>query len=1169
MTRRSGSPVNPLSKERSDVANQHRDEQPEPSIPSALHRGAMMPHAAFATARGADSTPVIIESADQTVDPLWYKDAIIYQLHVKAFFDGNDDGIGDFQGLTRKLDYLRDLGVTALWLLPFHPSPLRDDGYDIADYKSVNPSYGQMADFKSFIREAHRRDLRVITELVVNHTSDQHPWFQRARKAKPGSPYRDFYVWSDTDQKFAGTPIIFLDTEKSNWAWDPVARAYYWHRFYAHQPDLNFDNPRVFEAVRNVMQFWLDLGVDGLRLDAVPYLIEREGTLNENLPETHEVLRRLRSELDARYSDRMLLAEANEWPEDVLPYFGAGDECHMAFHFPLMPRIYMAVATEDRHPITDIMRQTPDIPATCQWAVFLRNHDELTLSMVSDRERDYLWDYYATDRRARINLGIRRRLAPLMENDRRKIELLNALLMSVPGTPVLYYGDEIGMGDNFFLGDRDGVRTPMQWSFDRNGGFSRADAAQLFLPPIMDPVYGFQAVNVEAQSRSPSSLLNWTKRLIAARRSRRALSRGTLHFLYPSNRKVIAYLRQLGDEIILCVANLSRSAQAVELDLSGLRGRVVVELLGRAMFPTVGALPYPLTLQGHSFLWFDLLPASPEAQAAADLQASPPEFLTLVMPDHWRDLFGRHNLPQLESEVIPAYLPHQRWFAVDNQEVGAVRVLAHGEIDRPSAEGAAHEVFLPQIIETQLGSGEPQRYFLPLAAIWSPGGSELRHGLLPATLAELRQSRREGALVDALAHDGFPLAMIEAIRREATVPLAGGEIRFRKTARFDHVAVPDQLVTRRVGTVPSTSSVLFDDYGMLKIYRRLYPGPYPAVEIAQFLAERTDFANTPPLLATIELDMAGETSVLGGLFGFVRNQGDGWNQALDYLTRYLDDAQLGGADASAPDGQVSGLPNPDHFFLMLARQLGLRTAEMHRALCENVDVDDSDFRPEPILREDLTAWRSELETAATDMLSALDRAKPNLTGPARDLAEQLLDSPAGLFQKIRVLGPHEIVAQKTRHHGDFHLGQVIVVQNDFFIVDFGAPQPVARRRKSSPLRDVAAMIRSFDYAAVTAVRQLAESRLAAAPRMAELADAWRQRAVDGFRAAYRKSMRGCPSYPASKKQAREMIEFFMLERTIHEVTYELANRPAWVDIPLQGLLGIIATASSRDRLVDE
>src|SRR5215472_3616683 len=732
-----------------------------------------------------------------TADPLWYKDAIIYQLHVKAFFDADDDGIGDFQGLCRKLDYLRDLGVTALWLLPFYPSPLRDDGYDIADYKIVNSSYGRMADFRTFVREAHRRNLRVITELIINHTSDQHPWFQRARLAKRGSPFRDFYVWSDTDQTFPETRIIFVDTEKSNWTWDPVAQAYYWHRFYSHQPDLNFDNPRVLRAVFDVMRFWLDLGVDGMRLDAVPYLIEREGTINENLPETHEVLKRLRLELDTHYTGRMLLAEANQWPEDVLQYFGAGDECHMAFHFPLMPRIYMAVSTEDRHPITDIMRQTPDIPETCQWAVFLRNHDELTLEMVTDRERDYLWNHYATDRHARINLGIRRRLAPLMDNDRRKIELLKALLISMPGTPVLYYGDEIGMGDNIFLRDRDGVRTPMQWSFDRNGGFSRADPARLYLPPIMDPVYGFEAVNVEAQSRSPSSLLNWIKRLIAARRSRRAFGRGSLCFLYPSNRKVIAYVRAYGDEIVLCVANLSRSPQAVELDLSEWRGRQPVELLRRSAFPPIGELPYLLTLQGYSFFWFEL---SPTATEAASLRAAPPEFLTLVMPHGWPDLFRQHNLPQLEGDVVPAFLPRQRWFGAKDQKVKATSVLARGEMSRSLEDGQGVESFMASVVETQLPRGERQRYFLPLATIWSSAETEARQTLFPVTLAELRQFRREGALIDALSQDGFALALMDAIRQGTTVRLEGaGEIRCRKTPLFDQNAPPERLIPRRTG----------------------------------------------------------------------------------------------------------------------------------------------------------------------------------------------------------------------------------------------------------------------------------------------------------------------------------------------------------------------------------
>src|SRR5271163_190882 len=917
-------------------------------------------------------------------DPLWYKDAIIYQLHVKAFFDANDDGIGDFQGLCGKLDYLQDLGVTALWLLPFYPSPLRDDGYDISDYKNINPSYGRMGDFKAFVREAHRRNLRIITELVVNHTSDQHPWFQRARQAKPGSHLRDFYLWSDTDQKFPETRVIFVDAEKSNWTWDPVAQAYYWHRFYSHQPDLNFDNPRVLEAVLGVMKFWLDIGVDGLRLDAVPYLIERDGTINENLPETHEILRRLRHELDKHYGDRMLLAEANQWPEDVLQYFGAGDECHMAFHFPLMPRIYMAVSTEDRHPITDIMRQTPDIPDSCQWAVFLRNHDELTLEMVTDRERDYLWNHYAADRRARINLGIRRRLAPLMENDRRRIELLNALLISMPGTPVFYYGDEIGMGDNVFLRDRDGVRTPMQWSFDRNGGFSRADPASLYLPPIMDPVYGFEAVNVEAQSRSPSSLLNWMKRLIGARRSRRAFGRGTLRFLYPSNRKVIAYLRNLDDEVILCVANLSRSPQAVELDLAEFRGRQPVELLGRSVFPTVGELPYLLTLQAHSFFWFDLLSV---AQEEFTLKVAPPEFLTLVMPRGWSDLFRQHNLPQLENDAIPAFLPRQRWFGEKDQRIRGASVRAYGEIIRQFEDGSASETFLAEVVEAQLAGGSSARYFLPLAAIWSPAETELRQGLIPVTLAELRQLRREGAVVDALSQEGFPLALISAIRREATIPLEGGELRCRKTASFDLVAFPERLSVRRSGTEQSNSSVFFEEYGMLKVYRRLQPGPHPEIEMSSFLVERAGFANTPPLLATLELALDGkhgpEAHALGVLFGFVRNQGDGWNQALNYLARYLDDALIFGGEGG------SDLADPDVFFLMLARQLGIRTAEMHRALAEHAG-DHPDFIPEPLSPDDIAEWRDDLAAAAAHMLSSLERERSSLPTPTRDIADRVL-----------------------------------------------------------------------------------------------------------------------------------------------------------------------------------
>ena len=613
--------------------------------------------------------------AGATTDQLWYKDAIIYQLHVKSFFDNNNDGIGDFSGLISKLDYIADLGANTIWLLPFYPSPRLDDGYDISEYRGVHPDYGTLADFRLFIRQAHARGMRVITELVVNHTSDQHPWFQRARRAKPGSPWRDYYVWSDTDQKYAGTRIIFVDSERSNWTWDPVAGAYYWHRFYSHQPDLNFDNPQVLKSVLSVMRFWLQLGVDGLRLDAVPYLVEREGTNNENLPETHQVLKRFRTEIDRTFPDRMLLAEVNQWPEDTKDYFGEGDECHMAFHFPLMPRMYMAIAREDRFPISDIIRQTPPIPDSCQWAVFLRNHDELTLEMVTDSERDYLWQTYASDRRARLNLGIRRRLAPLLERDRRRIELMNSLLLSMPGTPVIYYGDEIGMGDNIHLGDRNGVRTPMQWTLDRNGGFSRADPAALVLPPIMDPVYGYGAVNVEAQSRDPHSILNWTRRMLAVRSRHPAFGRGTLTLLYPKNRKILAYLREYQGDILLCVANVAHSPQAVELDLSRFVGRVPVELNAGTLFPPIGELTYLLTLPPYGFYWFALAPASNWPSWHTPAPEPLPEFVTIVMRDSLATALSSERRVLIENE-LPSAIPRQTAlvrFEGSNHQIGRYR----------------------------------------------------------------------------------------------------------------------------------------------------------------------------------------------------------------------------------------------------------------------------------------------------------------------------------------------------------------------------------------------------------------------------------------------------------------------------------------------------------------
>jgi maltose alpha-D-glucosyltransferase / alpha-amylase len=656
----------------------------------------------------------------------WYKDAVFYELRVGTFQDSDGDGIGDFRGLTQRLDYLRDLGVTTLWLLPFCPSPLRDDGYDIADYTDVHPDVGTMDDFKVFLREAHRRDLRVVTELVINHTSDQHPWFQRARRSPAGSRWRDFYVWSDSPERYTEARIIFKDFEHSNWSWDPVAKAYYWHRFYSHQPDLNFDSTEVRKAVLRFLDFWLGLGVDGLRLDAIPYLFEREGTNCENLPETHAFLKDLRSHVDSRFRDRMLLAEANQWPEDAVAYFGKGDECHMSFHFPVMPRLFMALHMEDRFPIIDILDQTPAIPDSCQWALFLRNHDELTLEMVTDEERDYMYRVYARDVKARINLGIRRRLAPLLGNDRRRIELMNALLFSLPGTPVLYYGDEIGMGDNFYLGDRNGVRTPMQWSSDRNAGFSRANPQRLFLPVVIDPEYHYEAINVEAQQQNSYSLLHWMKRLIGLRKRHRAFGRGTIEFLHPSNHKVLAFVRAHEEERILVVANLSRFVEYVELDLSAYRGQLAVELFGGRPFPPIGDLPYLLTLGPHSFYWFRLEPPKEGDRIGAE---SAPAHVPLLRTrgGRWEELFRGAGREALEAE-LPAILRERRWFG--GKAAGVRRARISDELSLPDAPFARIA-----LVALEADSGAVDTYAVPIAFAEGAEAEQLRRERPGAALA--------------------------------------------------------------------------------------------------------------------------------------------------------------------------------------------------------------------------------------------------------------------------------------------------------------------------------------------------------------------------------------------------------------------------------------------------
>ncbi|WP_299436621.1 maltose alpha-D-glucosyltransferase [uncultured Rhodospira sp.] len=1082
-----------------------------------------------------------------STDPLWYKDAIIYQLHVKAFADSDGNGIGDFRGLTDKLDYLTELGVTAVWLLPFYPSPLRDDGYDIAEYKAVNPSYGSMQDVRRFVKAAHERGLKVITELVINHTSDQHPWFQRARRAKPGSNFRNFYVWSDTDQKYHGTRIIFTDTETSNWAWDPVAQAYYWHRFFSHQPDVNFDNPNVFKEILRVMKFWFDAGVDGLRLDAIPYLCEREGTNNENLPETHDVIRRLRAWLDENYSDRMFLGEANQWPEDVRPYFGDGDECHMAFHFPVMPRIYMAVAQEDRHPIADIMRQTPAIPDTCQWAIFLRNHDELTLEMVSDRERDYLYSTYAADKRARINVGIRRRLAPLLNNDRRKIELLNSLLMSLPGTPIVYYGDEIGMGDNIFLGDRDGVRTPMQWSPDRNGGFSRADPPNLYLPPIMDPVYGYGAVNVEAQARSPHSLLNWMRRLINTRTRHKAFGRGTLEFLYPGNRKILAYLRRFEGEDILCVANLSRASQPVELDLSEFEDRVPVELLGRSAFPPIGELPYFITLPAYGFYWF-LLTEEAEAPLWHEPYVHPlPDLMTLVMPRGWDSLFTGQTGGNLIDEILPAFLPNQRWFA--GKEQGITDISVH---DQASLEDGGAS-FLMALVNAGLSDGEQQRYLLPLAVTWE-SKEDPALALLPYALARARQVNRVGVLHDALADAPFTNAVIRAMREDRRIPTAGGgTVTFRPTHLLAEEPAVELDEIHRLGREQSNTSMLVGDRMVLKAYRRLSEGVHPELEVGRFLTDVAEYENTPALLGSVEMTATdGTPTALAVLQRFIRNQGDGWSYTQDYLGRYLEDAALA-IQAGAP--AEDDAEEADHsLFLGLAHTMGLRVAELHRALA--IETDDPAFRAEPVAPDDRRLWLDQVKEEAGKARRSLERARDSLDEETRAVADDLLANWARVDGLIEAALPEGVDLMKTRFHGDLHLGQVVVAKDDIYILDFeGEParEVNQRRLKHMPLKDVAGMVRSFNYAAWAALfnRQVVQDDVLEA--LGPVSDAWERQVVSTFLAGYKEAIGDCRSVPADPAQFDALLALFTLEKAFYEIGYETANRPAWARIPIRGV----------------
>jgi len=1105
-------------------------------------------------------------------DPLWYRDAIIYELHVRAFADSDEDGVGDFRGLIDKLDYLMDLGITAVWMLPFYPSPLKDDGYDISDFTSIQPAYGDMQDFKTFVDEAHRRNIRVITELVVNHTSDQHPWFQRARKAPPGGRYRDFYVWSDTAAKFKDARIIFTDSEYSNWTWDHLAKAYYWHRFYSHQPDLNYDNPAVRRAIFKAMDFWLKLGVDGLRCDAVPYLYEREGTNCENLPETHAFLKELRARIDKKFQNRMLLAEANQWPEDAVPYFGNGDEFHMCFHFPLMPRLFMAIRMEERFPIIDILRQTPPIPETCQWAIFLRNHDELTLEMVTDEERDYMYRIYASDPSARINLGIRRRLAPLLNNDHKKIELMNALLFSLPGTPVIYYGDEIGMGDNFYLGDRNGVRTPMQWSPDRNAGFSRANPQGLYLPPIIDTEYHYEAVNVETQQNNPDSLLWWMKRMIALRKRFKAFGRGNLEFLQPENHKVLAFLRRYDEETILVVANLSHLAQQTKLDLSQFVGWRPLELFGRVQFDPITDVKYYFTLGPYGFYWFSLEPQPAEVMR---VRALPSEEVAAVptIPREKDKLFERDNWFLLER-TLRDYMRGRRWFR------GKAREMRSADIEDVIPIHLEQSEAYIVLIQVEYTEGEPDTYAVPLTTAPAEKVGEITNEYPHALVAYLKPGSKNSqwVLYDALVDKAFCKSLLKAIGQKRRFKGQLGEVSALRTQVFRSARGGSEasLDPTPMKVEQSNTSVIYGDRLILKLFRRLEEGLNPDLEIGRFLTEKTPFEHISQVAGALEYKRRRRKPMsLAILQSFVANEGDAWQYTLDSLGRYLQNVAVHPTVQAPPIPRKHMLYLPKEPpplaketigpYLASAQLLGQCTAELHVALASGLD--DPDFAPDFFTHLYQTSLYQSMRSFTIRTLQLLRERLPNIPEELREDAQQVLDLEKGIIERYQPIRKQKISAARIRCHGDYHLGQVLFTGKDFVIIDFeGEPARSLseRRLKRSPLLDVAGMIRSFHYVAHSAlIRQMPltprpEDDL---PLLQHWAQYWYVWVSVAFLNSYLDIIRPVGLLPEDPEHLRILLDAYILEKAIYEIGYELNNRPDWVKVPLQGILQLLEAGS--------
>lgn len=1089
----------------------------------------------------------------KNTDPLWFKDALIYELSVRAFFDSNNDGVGDFSGLIQKLDYLEDLGINAIWLLPFYPSPLKDDGYDVTDHCDVHPDFGSLADFKAFLKEAHNRNIRIITELVLNHTSDQHPWFKRARKSKPGSRFREFYVWSETAEKYKDARVIIQGEESGNWSWDPEAKAYYWHRFYRHQPELNYDNPEVQMEIIKIIDFWLKLGVDGFRLSSVPFLFEEEGTNCENLPQTHEFLRKIRSHVDKHYKNKVLIAEANLWPEDAAKYFGDGKECHMNFNYPLMPRLFLGLRTEDSYPIIDIIEQTPETPPNSQWALFLRNHDELGLEMVTEEEKDYLFKAYANDSNTKFNIGIRRRLAPMLNNDRRKIELLYTILFSLPGTPVIYYGDEIGMGDNIYLGDRHGVRTPMQWSMNLNAGFSNANPQKLYLPVITDPVYRFESVNVATQDENPSSLMYWMRNVIAMRKRLQVFGRGAMKFIDSNNNKVLSFLRSDDKQRIIVVANLSQFSQSTTLNLSEFKDCDVTEVFSQNRFMNVGEGQYSITISPYGYFWFQL-----DNVERKDKTEGSGELPFLKTDISWEKLFNNYNEQRsFERKILPTFMRKCRWFGGKAKVINKIGI--HKVIPL-KVEGFTHYLTL---IEVHYVQRLPELYFLPMTFILADNILDKVEYTAQSVISRTEIQGKSGFIIDSSYDKRFRDFLFVSMDKKVRVKQEDGTLEFNSSV-FNKIKITaNQVDSKILKAEQSNTSIIYNDQYFFKFYRKIEKEINPDLEIVRFLSENTSFSHSPRYAGSIEYkDDQGKTIVFGLLQEKVENQGEAWGMATDSVGRFFERVIVKAKKEKLP--KLVNKPSikfeeaPELIQEFIGRgfyervvRLGQRTAEMHLALAS--DKSTPVFAPENFTTNYQRSLYSSFRKLVRDRFNLLESSLAKFDPETKELAMKVLEMEKNVLECFSDIYQIKISGVKTRIHGDYHLGQILFTGKDFVIIDFEGEPGFSfseRRLKKSPLKDVAGMMRSFHYAAFGKIQLNENYRDRDLDFLESWAEQWQHYVSRFYLGAYMERM-GMGRELSEENDL--LIRIFLIEKAIYELGYELNGRPDWVNIPLRGI----------------